>query len=103
MGFASSSFSSTILIYHILLGHRGKNHPQAQNLFGAHHQLLQMNILWIFNIPEKTEDEQGNHEQEKDHDEVSGEEDKAEEEPLPYPEEEMEALKALPVRKRECV
>ncbi|CDH49269.1 coiled-coil domain-containing protein 75 [Lichtheimia corymbifera JMRC:FSU:9682] len=61
---------------------------------------IEMNILWIFNIPEKTEDEQGNHEQEKDNDEVSGEDDKAEEEPLPYPEEEMEALKALPLEER---
>lgn len=53
-----------------------------------------MNILWIFNIPEKTEDE----EQEQEKDELSGQDEKAEES-LPYPEEEMEVLKALPVSK----
>lgn len=102
MGFASFS-SIIILTAFCCLGHRGKN-LQDQNLLGAHHHhLLQMNILWIFNIPEKTEDEQGNQEQEKDNGEVSGEDEKAEEDPLPYPEEEVEALKALPVRKGACV
>ncbi|CDS07217.1 hypothetical protein LRAMOSA09740 [Lichtheimia ramosa] len=56
---------------------------------------IEMNILWIFNIPEKTEDE----EQEQEKDELSGQDEKAEES-LPYPEEEMEVLKALPLEER---